>query len=220
MSRAVGSFLIDHCQRLSANHQVRIAETHQDLQRIGRLRYSLFVAKDGKSYPCADHENQCFIEPIDHKSLNICGVNDSTCLTAIRLTRAQIALEDDYLQRLLNHSPFDASRYGRLTVVSRLVAARHKDAKPLMVGAMREGYRVALANGIAFAVAATRPSLVPFFSRMGFVASGVSYVEAIAGEMCVVVLDLHDRAHFTAVGSIFREVLDEFEPEERIGASA
>jgi predicted GNAT family N-acyltransferase len=216
--RHIGSFEVDGTATGDAG--IRIADTGEDLRKIGALRYSLFVARDRKAYPAADHDRRCFIEHIDHESLNILGeTSGGCCLSAIRLTRAETALRDDYLRRLLSHSPFDAAGYPRLTVVSRLTAADDRDAKPLMLGVMREGYRVALANGIDFAVAATRSALVPLFQRVGFVATGTTYVETVAGEMIVLALDVRDRVHLGAVGSIFLDVLDQSESRQRVGIS-
>jgi hypothetical protein len=55
--------------------------------------------------------------------------------------------------------------------------------------------------------------LVPSFSRIGWVASGATYKEEIAGEMHVLVLALRDRRHFQSVRSILLNELDSFERE-------
>jgi len=163
MSHWVGSFLIDEGAPPKISKSILIAESADDLRTIGELRYSLYIDRDRKAYPCADHRNGCFVEPVDQSSLNIFDVSEGACVTAIRLTKAHLAVDDQYLRRLLAHSPFDASSCDRLTVVSRLVAAEHAEARSLMMSA--------------------RPSPVPFFTPLGFVSSGHSYAEAIGGEM-------------------------------------
>lgn len=210
MTNLVGSFLVDNGRR----DDVRIAESARDLLAIGKLRYSLYVARDGKSYPSADRQTGCFIEPIDSCSLNIFGVADGACVTAIRITKAHLAVDDQYLRRMLMHSSFETSSYDSLAVVSRLVAAEHPEARALMLSTMQEGYRLALRNGIQFAVAATRSSLVPFFSRIGWIASGKTYKEEIAGEMHVLTLPVRDRDHLQSSNSIFLNELDSFEHED------
>jgi hypothetical protein len=219
VSRSIGSFRIDDMSRL-ASKSIRVAENAEDLWKIGELRYSLYVERDKKAYPGADRTNRCFIEAIDYKSLNIFGISDGDCLTATRITRANLATEDPYLRRLLAHSPINAVPVDRIAVVSRLVAAEHPRSRPLLTSALREAYRVGLRNGINFAVAATRPSLVHFFERFGWAASGRAYTEEIAGEMRVVALKLRDRAHLQSSNAILLDLLDEFEREEIVEASA
>jgi hypothetical protein len=211
VSRLIGSFRVDDSARTTS---IRIADGVNDLLGIGKLRYSLYVARDGKAYPCANRANGSLIEPIDSSSVNLFAVVQDSCVTAVRITRARLAVDDQYLNRLLAHSAFETSSYDSLVVVSRLVAAEHPGARALMFSAMQESYRVALRNGIQFAVAATRASLVPSFSRVGWVASGVTYKEEIAGEMHVLVLAMRDRRHFQSVGSILLNELDSFEREE------
>jgi predicted GNAT family N-acyltransferase len=215
-SHAVGSFVYDRVR----TQGVSVAETAEDLNRIGALRYALYVARDKKSYPDADHHNHSLIEAIDHRSLNVFGEHEGECLTAIRLTKARLATDDRYLHRLLENSTFDEAVYDTLAVVSRLTAAEHAKARPLMISAMREAYRVALRNEIKLAVAATRQALVPFFIRLGWVSSGKSYAESIAGEMHILVLDLHDRSTLNSECPIFLDLLDAFEIAKMMGETA
>jgi hypothetical protein len=219
MVRYAGLFRIDGRYQPKSN-SIFIAESGDDLRRIGALRYSLYIDRDRKAYPSADRQTVCFIEPIDSCSLNLFGVAGGSCVTAVRVTKARLATEDEYLHRLLRNSSFDTCSYDSLAVVSRLAAAEHPESRALMTSALREAYRLALRNGIEFAVAATRHYLVPFFGRMGWAPSGQIYREAIAGEMHVLTLRLRDRAHLQSAHSIFLDLLDEFESEETIGASA
>jgi hypothetical protein len=55
------------------HRSVSIAQTAEDLRKIGELRYSLYIERDRKAYGRADHESRCFLEPIDSSSLNIFG---------------------------------------------------------------------------------------------------------------------------------------------------
>jgi len=218
--RRVGSFLIDDDVSANASKSVLIAESADDLRKIGELRYSLYVERDGKAYPCADRDHACLIEPIDHDSLNLFGLIQDSCVSTLRITRAHLAVEDEYLHRLLANSPFDSSSYDKVLVASRLASHPNADSHALMLSVIRESYRIALRNGIAFTVAATRTSLLPFFTRLGFVPSGQTYSETVAGKMNVVVLDMYDRRQLESVQSIFLDPLDEFESEKTAGACA
>lgn len=217
MSRTIGSFRIDEKPR---NTSVLIAESAHDLLKIGKLRYSLYVARDGKSYPYADRASASLLEPVDANSLNLFGLIQDSCCTAMRVTKARVAVQDEYLNRLLANAPFDATSYDKLMVVSRLTTSPGAESRALMLSVIRESYRIALRNGIAFTAIATRASLLPFFARLGFVHTGQTYSEAIAGEMHVVVLDLLNRSHLESVHSIFVDVLNELEKEQMAGLSA
>jgi hypothetical protein len=219
MVRFAGLFRIESDYRPESN-SIAIAENADDLRKIGALRYSLYVDRDGKAYPSADRQSESFIEPIDSCSLNLFGVTDGACVTAVRITKARLAVEDEYLHRLLRHSSFDPSSYDSLAVVSRLAAAEHPESRVLMISALREAYRLALRNDIEVAVAATRHYLVPFFGRLGWVPSEQVYKEAIAGEMHVLTLHLRNRAHLQSTHSVLLDLLDEFESDERTEAFA
>jgi hypothetical protein len=203
MSHLVGSF------RISGDHEhgVQIVQNAEELWKIGELRYSLYVARDLKAYPEADHVNQCFLEPVDGLSLNLFGAVDERCLTALRLTKAHLALEDKYLRRVLKNSPIGPARYDELVLASRLVSRHRAEARLLLAPILRESYRLSFLNGINFCVQATRRSLVPFFTRMGFKICGTTYSEEIAGELNVLLLDFRDRETLSASNSLFLDLL-------------
>jgi hypothetical protein len=40
-----------------------VAQSQEELEAIGHLRYELYIARDGKAYAHADHARRCFLEP-------------------------------------------------------------------------------------------------------------------------------------------------------------
>jgi hypothetical protein len=79
---------------------IRLAETGEELLQIGRLRYALFVERDGKPYRHADPARRVFLEPIDDCSLNFFATIGNDCVAAVRLTRALDTPCDGQLSRL------------------------------------------------------------------------------------------------------------------------
>ena len=74
------------------------------LRAIGRLRYDLFIERDGKKYEHADHRNRLFLEPVDFVSLNFStGTKDSRVLS-VRLTHAHDTRDDNHLTLIGMHS--------------------------------------------------------------------------------------------------------------------
>jgi hypothetical protein len=189
------------------NH-ISIVTTSDDLRKVGALRYSMYVERDRKPYPYADTVNRRFLEPIDLRSLNLMALVDGNCVAAIRLTRAADNLADEYLSRLLSQISFDSSELKDIVVCSRLVVASGTQARLHTAALLQEAYRLSLLNGATMGVMSTRPSLIPFFTRMGFVAYGSTYIEKAAGELAVLHLKLWDRKALAAASSIFLDVYD------------
>jgi hypothetical protein len=85
---------------------------------------------------------------------------------------------------------------------------------------IRESYRISSRNGIAYTVIATRNALVRFFLNLGFLPSGKSFIETIAGELHVLVLDMFNQKHLESVQSTFVDLLEEFKKEQKMEAIA
>lgn len=189
-----------------------IARTQRDMSEIGRLRYELFIGRDGKRYAHADHEARMFLEPIDHLSLNFIARLRGKCAVTVRATWASDAIVDPHLEQVVAHA--DLEMLDRTIVNSRLAVEPSMTARgliPVLFQSMFRGARMANAR---FCVAAARSSLIPLFERFGFyqLERRRPYFDEVAGWMSVLLLDLHDRDRLTKPGSPFFAVYDEFDP--------
>jgi predicted GNAT family N-acyltransferase len=189
---------------------IAIAGTEQELQQIGRLRYELFVERDGKSYRDADKDQRLFLEPVDRCSLNFFGAIGNDCVVAVRSTRVQDAGGDQQLCRLVEQAALSADQTSTTVICSRLVVCDRIRARLLIPELFRHVYRAALASGMRHSILAARPSLIPIFERFGFLAVSPAYLDEIAGPMVIMQLDLLDRDHKARTGSPLLPDYDEF----------
>jgi predicted GNAT family N-acyltransferase len=187
---------------------ITIVKTSEGLRKIGALRYSMYIEQDKKPYAHADSSKRCFLEPIDLRSVNLAATLRGQCIAGLRLTKARDALDDEYLFRLLSHTPFNPNEYEKVVVCSRLVLANSIRARLQISGILQEAFRISLTNGIDYAVLSARPALVPLYKKMGFIPFGEGYREKIAGDLSVLILDLRNREALSATRSLFLRVYD------------
>jgi predicted GNAT family N-acyltransferase len=189
---------------------IAIATTDQELRQIGRLRYELFVERDGKSYRDADKDQRLFLEPVDRCSLNFFGTIEDECVVGVRSTRVEDAGGDQQLCRLVEQSALPVDQTLTTVICSRLVVCDRIRARLLIPELFRHVYRAALSSGMTHGILAARPSLIPIFERFGFRAASSAYLDEIAGPMVIMKLDLLDRDHMARSGSPLLPDYDEF----------
>lgn len=189
---------------------VAISRTEQELRQIGRLRYDLFIERDGKSYRAADKELRLFLEPVDTCSLNFFGTIGDDCVIAVRSTNALDAKCDEQLSRVVEHSPLPPDQIATTVINSRFVVCEQIRARRLIPAVFRHVYRTALSSGMTNSILAARPSLIPIFERFGFVAMSTAFLDDIAGPMVVMKLDLLDRLHLARMASPLLADYDDF----------
>jgi hypothetical protein len=177
----------------SAVSSIAIATTDQELLQIGRLRYELFVERDGKSYRSADKDQRLFLEPVDKCSLNFFGAIGNDCVVAVRSTKVQDAGRDERLSRIVEQSALPADQIFATVIYSRFVVCERIRARLLIPELFRHVYRTGLSSGMTHSILAARPSLIPIFERFGFVAGSTAFLDEIAGPMVIMKLNLLDR---------------------------
>jgi predicted GNAT family N-acyltransferase len=181
---------------------VTISRTDRELMQIGRLRYELFIERDGKPYRGADKERRLFLEPVDKCSLNYFGTIGNDCVIAVRSTRAEHVKCDERLSRVVEKSELASDRIATTVVYSRFVVRERIRARLPIPALFRLAYQTALSSGMSHAILAARPSLVPIFERFGFVAEATAFLDEIAGPMVIMTLDLLDRGRLAKVDAL------------------
>lgn len=188
---------------------IDIANTAQAINAVGRLRYELFIKRDGKRYAHANHERETFIEPVDDASLNFLASDHQRCLAAARMTWAVDALDDPHLSKVVECSGLTDDILIDTVLCSRLAVRPEMHARLLLTELLRSGYRYCLLDGGRYFLVGVRSHIAELYLRFGFVPTGLSYSDAVAGEMTVIRLDLHDRANLVRVRSPLLVVYDE-----------
>ncbi len=189
---------------------IEVIQRGSGMQGIGRLRYDLFIERDGKGYEFADPVMRTFLEPIDEVSLNFHYTPLDETLASVRLSWAQDALDDVHLCHLVTHSGIPDDLLPRTTVTSRLAVRDLMPAKLRMLPMIRETCFAGLLSGVRFTIVSCRPSLVELFVRIGFFSTRTPIVDPVAGELEIMVLDAEDLDHLQSSGSPFLEDVKEY----------
>ncbi|KAF0120494.1 MAG: hypothetical protein FD152_4137 [Xanthobacteraceae bacterium] len=213
--------LLDRWPRSAfASHRfpaIGCASSSDELNKIGRLRYDLFIERDGKAYSGANHRQRSFLELIDGHSLNFQVVHHGEPIAAVRLTRAKDALADEHLVRIVEHAGLNHSDLRQTVVNSRLAVRPDTRARLQIPLLFRHMYRIGVLSGAAYCLVAARPDVGPLFEKFGFKKRSVSYVDPVGGLMEVHVLDVFDKA---ALLGGFDDVLAEMESSGELPLAA
>lgn len=188
-------------------NDVRIATTDNEILDIGKLRYRLYVDRDRKLYDHADHRRLILIEPIDTKSLNFYSADLSGIRAAARLSRALDSFSDPLLAPMVAKAR--PGNLERTFVCSRFVVEPTLAARKTIIPLFQEIYRAGLAAGATKCILSAPKGLVSTFGRFGFKEMGLSFVDAMDGELNICELDLHDYEYLTAVSSPLIDVANE-----------
>jgi predicted GNAT family N-acyltransferase len=192
--------------RTQDSSAVTVAGSWVELEAIGRLRYALYVERDGKSYAHADHHRKILIDEVDSVSLNFYFKSHGRILAAVRLTRAVDALHDPQLALVLAGIP--KQRLANVVVNARLVVEPSMKGRKAVVPMLEEVYRAGLISGARRCLLSTRPMLARMFEKFGFLTTGVVFEDPVAGSMCVLCLDLHDFEYLRVIGSPLINAID------------
>lgn len=209
---ATGNDPAEHISRPA--ERVRLAVGPLDLHRIGRLRYDLFVRRDGKNYGHADSSRGTLIEPIDDVSDNFLVEAQGEIRAAVRLTLCCRALEDRHLRLAIEHAGLTEAMLAGAAINSRLAIQDGKEGSLLLTQLFRKVYRAGVERGARHCVLAARPSLSALFQRFGFKPVR-AYADPVAGPLVTHVLDAFDRDHLASVRSPYLRALDDLSPTNR-----
>lgn len=203
----------------SQHPAIRAVTSSKELHAIGRLRYRLFVGRDGESSTYANHGEGWLLEPIDTASLNLWAGSDRRCLAAVRITQGADAVTDPQLLAMLRHCALPQAAYPGCLVLSRLAVRHEARVRALAPALARQAYRVGLAAGASMALLVSRPAEVASFVRLGFKPSGTAWSEPGVGERRCLTLALRDRAALRTTNSPLLAELDAFEANGSAGAA-
>jgi predicted GNAT family N-acyltransferase len=178
---------------------VSIATSEDDLDDIGRLRYELYIARDGKAYRNVDHAHRIFREPVDTVSLNYPARMGDELLAAVRLVRADDALVDPHLRLLVE--AYQPTCTESTVVCSRFAVRPEHRARALIKPLFIEVYRIGLLSGAQHCIVGTRDDLTAIFERFGFRRTDTEVNDPVASHIHVLDLDSHDLNHMRSVKS-------------------
>lgn len=188
---------------------IGVARTRNQMLNVGKLRYELFIERDGKGYGHADRERRVFLEPIDELSLNFHASYHQRCLAAVRLTWAIDAGIDQHLARIVDSSGLSDEDLPKTVLNSRLAIREEMRARLHLPELFRTVYRAGFLNGAKYCLLAARPSLSGLFHRFGFREQHQQIQDPTAGDLVILRLELGDRENLRSTASPLLQAYDE-----------
>ena len=159
---------------------VRMVITPDDVERVGRFRYSVYVEEQGKHALHADHEAKTLIEPEDRdwNTRTYWVERGGEILGTVRAQRGPFptsVAEQMQLHRLPFGGQQNLVLYSRLMIAQK---ARHSDVigKIFVVG-----FAITPGNGLVAGVLTCAPPLVRVFEMLGCAAYAEPFIHEEAG---------------------------------------
>lgn len=204
--------------RPGVSAEIRVAETADELRRIQRFKYDVYVTEMGRYGSIADHERRLLVEPDDAASVNVLATVDGAPAATMRLsfggdgalTERHVAQYD--LGKFLAEVPIEA-----LMVGERLMLAPEFRGTDLL-GQMF-AFNLAEVSGrrIQFVFGDCEPHLLNTYQPLGFrtyTARNVNSPET--GYLIPLVLVTEDMEHLRRLASPFARMLTDFGETARV----
>ena len=183
---------------------IRRVASAEELDKVGTLRYRVYVDEMGRHQNFADHARKVVLEPFDQQGRVLAAFDRSTG-EAIGTIRINIGSESQfyYYDELYNLTIFRAFYPGQISVTTKLIVAPQwrNSTLPLKLclAAWDEGY----AAGVAFDCIDCKPWLKQFFEKFGWHRCSPILRDPDYGEASPMILAGHDWKHLERVGSPF-----------------
>ena len=171
-----------------------------------QLRYSVYIAEQGKPYPEADHERQLLTDELDEQShiIVVSGAErESGIAGTVRASWFDAATTYARFAETFEIPRFAAFPTAEISVCSRLAASmehRHARVRELLFESI---YHRGLDRNTRLCFATCAPILLRMFRKYGFREFSPPLSDATVGKLHRTLLVLDDIEHLTRVGSPF-----------------
>jgi predicted GNAT family N-acyltransferase len=189
---------------LDGNHRTYksgVANTAEEKHQAYRLRYAVYIAEQGKSYPEADVFDQALSDDLDSSAAVLTVMRGSECCGTVRTNWFSCPLVASIYGAANRLELFQEIPADQLAICSRLaVAPQHRGGNitRLLFSAL---YAVGLRCHTVLCFQNCRPPLVPFFVRYGFQQYLPTISDPVVGTLHPMVLALDDLEYFEQVDS-------------------
>lgn len=196
---------------------IRQAETEEELQRIYRFRYGIYIEEMGKPIFQADHAQRQLRDELDDRATQLYVERAGEVVGTVRIIWGSNGIPSAYREWYGLHY-FDAFPSAAISFTGRMMVARKHRNSSLAASLAREAYRRGCERGISFDFIHTTSPLVPFFERLGHRRYDDDFIDPELGPRTPMVLLLEDLQHLENQQSPFvtiaREMPNRPEPVE------
>lgn len=195
------------------NLLIREAESAEDLHRICRFRYDVYVTEMQREQRYADHGEKTVLEPYDATARNYMALLGDELIGVMRCNEYRDGNLGDYPQHY-SFDRFDRSLWDSFGITTKLIVAKEYRNGPLGVRLACRGYSDGLHTGIRYDFIDCNPHLEQFFARLGYRQYRPRLMHPEYGDVMPLYLHFTDLDHLTAVGSPFARILTEWQTEK------
>lgn len=145
--------------------KVMVATTPEELQRIQRLRYEVYVEEEGKTLSCADHTARTLGDSHDEDAIHLYMIEAGEVVACVRLHAGFIP---QALTEPLELERFPGCGAGHDCFISKLMVRKNYRGSMTFARLMRAIHAIAEGLGINMMFCTTFPHLVALYGRIGF----------------------------------------------------
>jgi predicted GNAT family N-acyltransferase len=184
-------------------YTARIAATVHDQLEAFRIRYTVYVAEQRKSYPSADHRQKMLSDHLDSSATIILVAGENGSCGTVRANFLDSAGVRSAYENQIDLSLFSLIPDRCISVCSRLAVLPEHRGRIVSSLLFSEIYRYGLSRNTQLCFEVCAPSLLPIFRRYGFREYLPPFFDPIVGELHRMVLVLDDLAYLESVRSPF-----------------
>lgn len=189
--------------------EVRLARSTEDLCKLFRFRYAIYVEEMGRNPKCADHVRRTIEEPLDTNARNMIAVEGGNIVGALR---ANMGSESDFgeYRDLYEMERAGASFPDHVSMTSKFMVAPQYRSGTVAVRLALACFELGCMHDIHFDFMDTNRHLEGTYQRLGYRAYKGREVHSEYGDVLPMVLSLTDEEYLKKVHSPYLRVRRRF----------
>lgn len=188
------------------NISIRIAKNSDELERVFRFRYKIYVEEMNRTQFDADHKNRRIEDPLDETAINLAAWANGEVIGAIRNNAAQDGPLGMY-ESFYGMTDVGSDHPTLTSITTRLMIAPMYRKSALAIHLANESYRIGLQRGIQWNFIDCNPHLRSFFLSLGWIEHLPPAEHPEYGLVHRMRLDLANHTHLEALSSPFAKQL-------------
>lgn len=196
--------------------RIRQATTADDLTKVARFRYRIYVEEMGRFQQYANHREKTVCEPLDKHAHTLMALEDSEVVGTVRVNLAAECELGLYVE-LYRLRELGAIFPNRVSITTKLMVAPEYRRTPLALKLALACYKYASARGVEIDAIDCNPPLKSFFLKLGYrqILEAIHHPEY--GYVIPMFMAVRDKHHLKHVGSPFYKLAQSLEHDQ--GAS-